>query len=189
MPIELLPGLENVLLFPIERRARPTLELLREIAPDVREVLAIAAGLGLAAPELGLRERVDAETAEYILEQFGGAAAASPGMLDELLKPVVTKAVAACRAAHDLSVDAAAARQALLRARTEGHVGLASLRERADALTQRTAELLIEAHIRAEEAEGVARAVGLARRGEPWTARDHHAEDEALLGLATRRSG
>ena len=26
----------------------------------------------------------------------------------------------------------------------------------------------------------MARAVGLARRGEPWTARDHHAEEEAL---------
>src|SRR5208283_3801485 len=32
MRAELLPGMTNVLRFPVERRARPTLELLREIA-------------------------------------------------------------------------------------------------------------------------------------------------------------
>ena len=37
--------MKNVLRFPIERRARPTLDLLREIAPDVREVLNIADGI------------------------------------------------------------------------------------------------------------------------------------------------
>jgi len=189
MRIEKLPGLETVVRFPVERRARSTLALLRDIAPDVREVLAIAAAFGLAAPEPGLRDRVDAEMAEYILEQFGGNAAKLPQMLDELLNPVVTKAVAACRAAHDLSIDAVAAQQALLQARTEGHIGFAPLRERADALTQRTAELLIEAHIRVEKAEGAGRPVGLARRGEPWAPRDHRAEEEALFGPVARRAG
>ena len=35
-------------------------------------------------------------------------------------------------------------------------------------LTLRAAELLLEAHARCQEAEGAARAVGFARRGEPW---------------------
>ncbi len=38
MRVEVLPGMTNVVRFPVERRARPTLELLREIAPDVRVV-------------------------------------------------------------------------------------------------------------------------------------------------------
>ena len=48
MRIDLLPGTENVLRFPVERRACPTLALLREIAPDMREVWAIAEGTSLA---------------------------------------------------------------------------------------------------------------------------------------------
>jgi hypothetical protein len=43
--------------------------------------------------------------------------------------------------------------------------------------------LLIEAHARVEEAEGVARAVEMARRGETWTPRDIRAEEAALFGV------
>ena len=142
MPIELLPGLENVLLFPIERRARPTLELLREIAPDVREVLAIAAGLGLAAPEPGLRERVDAETAEYILDQFGGAAANRLGCS------------MSCSSRWSRRRSLRAGRRTICRSMRRrrgrrccgadgGAFGLDPLRERAEALTLRAAESLI----------------------------------------------
>jgi hypothetical protein len=41
MWVELLPCLTNVVRFPIERRARPSLALLRELAPDVRRVFNI----------------------------------------------------------------------------------------------------------------------------------------------------
>jgi hypothetical protein len=43
--------------------------------------------------------------------------------------------------------------------------------------------LLIEAHAHVEQTEGVARAVGMARRGETWTPRDLQAEAEALFGM------
>ncbi len=56
---------------------------------------------------------------------------------------------------------AAEAQQALLQAQTDGRVWLDPLRERAEALTLRTAELVIKAHRRVEEAGGVTRAVGL----------------------------
>ena len=68
MRVELLPGMKNVLRFPIERRARPTLDLLREIAPDVREVLNIAEAFGMEPPAHGLREHVDAATAGHIAD-------------------------------------------------------------------------------------------------------------------------
>ena len=51
------------------------------------------------------------------------------------------------------------------------------------------AALLIGAHARVEEAEGVARAVGLARRGESWTPRDFRAEQDALFAPPVRRAG
>ena len=60
MRIELLPGMTNVVRFPVERRARATLELLRGIAPDVREVLSLAEAFGIEPPVHDLRERADA---------------------------------------------------------------------------------------------------------------------------------
>jgi hypothetical protein len=87
MRIEILAGTANVVRFPVERLVRPTLDLMREIAPDVREVL------------------------------------------------------------------------------------------------------LIATYIRVEEAEGVARAVGFARRGEVRSPRDLRADEEVVFGPAVRRAG
>jgi hypothetical protein len=179
MHIEMLPGTVNVVRFPVERRARPTLGLLREIAPDLREVLSIAEAFGLETPAPDLRDRVDAATAEHILNQFGGAGGPPAGALAAFLDPVVARAITVCRAAHDA---AAEARQAPRNARPAGQ-------ERAETLTLRMVSLFIEALVAAEEAEGVARAVGLARRGEPWTPRDLRADEAALFGEAVCRIG
>jgi len=184
MRVELLPGMKNVLRFPIERRARPTLDLLREITPDVREVLNIAEAFGMEPPAHGLREQVDAATAEHIANQVPTSGPGRAAMLAELLDPVVTAAVAACRASHDAWVEAADAQQALLRAESDELFWIEPLRDRTEALTRRAAERLLVAHIHVEEAEGVARAVGIARRGEEWTPRDGRAEADALLGFA-----
>ena len=61
MRIELLTGTTNVMRFPVERRARPTLDLLREIEPDVREVLQVAESFQLPLPGAELRDAVDEE--------------------------------------------------------------------------------------------------------------------------------
>jgi hypothetical protein len=189
MRIEMLPGTKNVVRFPVERCARPTLALMREIAPDMREVLLIAESFWFDAPAPDLRARVDAETAEYILNQIAGSDGMAIDALDALLDAVVVNAVAACRAAHDASVEAAEAQRTLLQAQTAGGYWMEPLRERAETLTMRTAQLLIEAMTRVEETEGVARAVDLARRGEAWTPRDLRADEAALFGPAVRRAG
>ena len=184
MRVERLPGTANVVRFPVERRARPTLELMREMAPDVREVLALAEAFGLDVPVWDLRARVDEETARTILDQFGGGVAS--GALDGLLDPVVVAAVTAARAAHDQAVEAADAQLMLRQAEASGHFWLDPLRDRADASVLRLAELMIEAHGRVEAAEGAARAVGPARRGEAWAPRDLRAEEDALLAIGAR---
>lgn len=183
MRVEMLPGTDNVVRFPVERRARPTLELMRELAPDVREVLAIADSLALPVPVDDLRDRVDAETAAHIDSQISPYDPRREEMLNGLIEPMVATALAAIRAASDLSLDAAEARAIVLRAQTEGRVWMEPLREQARDLTVQAAELLVDAHTRVEEAEGVARAVGLARAGEAWAPRDLDAELEALLAM------
>ena len=187
MRTELLPGMTNVLRFPVGLRARPTQELLWEIAPDVRQVLALAEAFDLQMPVHDLRDLVDAGTAGHIVNQIPALDAGRRRMLDDLLQPTLAAAVAACRRAHGAAVEAAEAQQVLAQAMANGRIWLDPLEERADALALRMAEATVAAHARAEEASGVARAVGLARRGEPWTPRDPHADTEALL--AVHRAG
>ena len=181
MRAELLPGMTNVVRFPVERRARPTLELLREIAPDVREVLPMADALGVEAPDPRLRDEADAEMAEWILNQVPPAGPERAAMLAGCREEALARAISACRAVHDASLQLADARLTLVRAQTEGGYWIAPLRERVEASTEQMGLLLLTAHARAEEAEGIVRAVDLARSGRPWTPFDVRAETDWLI--------
>jgi len=188
MRIELLPGMTNVVRFPVERRARPTIGLLRDIAPDVREVLNLAEAFAMETPAPDLRARTDAETAEHIADNAPTASGELEAFLNELEGIAVLRAISACWEAHDASVAAAAAQNALLGAKTAGSFWIEPLQEKAEALTEHAAVLLLTAHAHVEQAEGVARAVALARQREPWTPRDVAAEMEFLLA-AHRAAG
>ena len=181
MRIELLPGMTNVVRFPVERRARPTLRLLREIAPDVREVLNLAEAFAMEPPAPDLRARTDTATAEHIANNAPTAPAKLEEFLAELEGLAVRRAIAACRDAHDASLAAADAQRVLLDARTAGSFWMEPLQEKAETRTERAAVLLLAAHVQAEQAEGVGRAVTLARHREPWTPRDAAAEMDFLL--------
>jgi hypothetical protein len=131
MRIEMLPGMDNVIRFPVEERARPTLSLVREIAPDCREVFRVMESFGIEGPAYDLRHQVDRETAEHILN----AVSAEPGemrtaMLDAMLAPLVKTAVQACRAANEASHVMVAAQQRLQAAVTSGSLWSEQLRER-----------------------------------------------------------
>ncbi len=182
MRIELVSGTDNVVRFPVERRARPTMDLLREIAPDVREVLQLVESFDLDEPVHDLRHRVDAEMAEHILNHVRP----EPGLqrradLAALLVPVVARGIEACRVAHDAALAATKAQQRVVEAQSEGGYWLAPMEERAEALSTAAAQLLVDAHVRTEEAEGAARAVGMAVRGETWVPFNLQAEAEALF--------
>jgi len=181
MRAELLPGMTNVVRFPVERRVWPTLELLREIAPDVREVLAMADALGVEAADPRLRDEADAEMAEWIVNQVPPAGPERAAMLAGWREEALARPISACRAVHDASLQLTDARQALVRAQTEGGYWIAPLRERVEALTEQVGLLLLTAHARAEEAEGIVRAVDLARSGQPWTPFDVRAATDWLI--------
>ena len=184
MSVELLSGMTNVVRFPVERRARPTLELLRGIAPDVREVMNMAEAFGMERPLPELRERADIATAEHIANQMPAGGVERERLLGEMLDPIIAAAIASCRVAHDAWLEAAAAEEVLVRARQAGHFPGEAVEERAVALARRAAERLLVAHMRTEEAEGVARAIGLARSGEAWQPRDVRREAEELFRFA-----
>jgi hypothetical protein len=178
MRVALLPGTENVFRFPIELRQRPSMTLLRELRPDPRVVLMQAEASGFELPPHDLRERTDLATAEYI----GGDARIAGQFLDDLLQPVMARAVEAARRAGDAASAARVAQEAADASHASGY-----LKERAFEIGAQCVRLQLEAHILSEEAEGVARAVQYARRGEPWVPRDQEAEMDILLAAETAR--
>lgn len=182
MASELLPGTANVLRFPIEERGRPTLELMRILTPDVRTLDLLAEGYGLELPASDFRDRVDSEAAEYVLNHVDP----TPGprrsaQLQAMLDPLVVKAVETARAARRAWAVVGEGRRQAAYARRAGGIWVQPLEERLNENERRAAKASLEAHLRAEEAEGVARAVNLARAGEPWTPRDVAADMDALL--------
>jgi hypothetical protein len=182
MRIALVAGTSNVVRFPVERRARPTLELLRDIAPDMREVLLLVESFGLPLPKREMRHVADAEMADHILNHVRPEPSAQRrAELEALLAPLVTRGVEACRVAHDAALTATEAQQRVVAAQSEGGYWLTPMEERAEALTTAAARLLVDAYIRAEEAEGAARAIGMALRGETWVPFDLQAEAGALF--------
>ena len=183
MQTALLPGTSNVLRFPVERRALPTLALLREIAPDMREVWAVAEAFSLTPPPHNLRDTADADAAEHIANHAPAGGPAREAMLAGMLNAVVLPAVTAVRSAHDAWAEAHEARQALLRAQASGGFWIEPLRDRSAKLGLRLAELLVTAHAQAEAALGVARAVDLARRGETWVPHSTRALEAEVFGL------
>ena len=131
------------------------------------------------------RGRADAATADYIAAHVPrDAHRHRKAMLAGLERAVVEPAVASCRAAYDASLEASEAQQFLLTAQTTGGLWIDGLRERAEALTERAATLLLTAHARAEEAEGVARAVGLAEDAVPgWAPRSVVDDMDTLIAV------
>ncbi len=170
MNIELMPGLTNVVRFPVEERVAPSIAVIHGIEPDVREVLQVCEGFFLELPDPEHANQVDAETARYIAEQVLPLAPSERGpALDDLLRPVVATAVEACRRADQVGKRAVAAGERLAMAQASGGQWLGLLEQDADGLLSQSAELLVLAHQRCQEAHGVSRAVGMARRGETWT--------------------
>jgi hypothetical protein len=173
----------NVVRFPVEEVGRPTLELMRALAPDLRTVDMVTEAYGLELPEPDFRGRVDAEAAEHILNHVDD----DPGVhrlqqLNAMLEPVVRAAVEAARASRRAWGVVTEGRRQLARAKREGGFWLEGLEQQRDARERQAAEATVTAHLRAEEAEGVARAVSLARSGQAWSPRNVAAEMDVLLG-------
>ena len=184
MRIHLLPGTRNVLRFPVERRAPPTLDLLREIASDPRLVGLLADLYDVPYPVVGLRDDTDADTAQHIRDHLPAEPdnARRPA-LRALLETYLARAVAACWDARDALATAGEAAQALEQAQAAGSPFAEALEQEAANLHHRAAALAVQADLSTQEAEGAARAVRIAERGETWAPVDPDAEFTESFGL------
>ena len=175
----------DVVRFPVERRN--TVEMLRQLAPDPCAVSLLAETYDLALP-LDLEARVDQEAAEFILNQVPATGPERTDMLREMLAGALSTAFAAVRGAERLAQAASAAREQLAAGATMGlGFALQDIERHAAERSLEAAEALVVAHGRALEVFGIARAIELARRGEPWTPRQVNADMEWMVQVEEAR--
>ena len=172
----------NVIRFPVELRAKPSIDLLIDVAPDSREIALIAEAFGFDGPDPEGRARADQAMAERI------AAIDLPGnrkerrtVLNAILKPLVDRAVAACAEARQASLRSDEAGEKYASAQIEGGYWLTPLKDAADYWAIEAARLQIVAHEAAEAAHGAGRAIGCAERGEAWGPANTEDDMKALI--------
>jgi hypothetical protein len=182
MPIELRPGTDNVIAFPVEMPAKPSMLLLRQLRPDIGIPFVQARGFGFELPDPGLRDRTDEATAEHIAGHLGAGGRAPARFLDELLEPLLSRAVDAAQKAAIAAVSAEAARRV-----AEGSHAPDFLKEHALTMSKEAVRLALEAHALCEKTLGVERAVRYAREGKPWVPRDHIADMESKIAAEIAR--
>jgi hypothetical protein len=186
---ELAPGTRNVVRFPVELVAKPTSDLLRSVAPDVREVGLIAESFGLDEPSMEVRNASDRAMAERIAATtcWPEDATAKRAAIEAMLKPLVERALRMCREAREARLRSDDAAERFVSAELEGGYWLKPLKDAFDYWAVESARRLIEAYAAVEAALGAERAVGLAIRGEAWRPFDPREEAEALFFGAARR--
>ncbi len=177
----------NVIRFPVELRANPSIDLLIDVAPDWREVELIAEAFGFDAPDPEGRAMADRAMAERI------AAMDLPvdrqerrAVLNALLLPIVDRAVAACAEARRASLKSDEAGAKLAGAQIEGGYWLDPLRQAADYWAIESARLQVGAYEAAQTAHGAGRAIEFAKRGETW--RPSNAEDDMNALIAAEKA-
>jgi hypothetical protein len=179
----------NVIRFPVELRAKPSIDLLVDVAPDSREVELIAEAFGFDAPDLEGRAKADRAMAERVAEMAIDLPVDREerrAALNAILKPIVDRAVAACAEARQASLRSDADNEKFAKAQMEGGYWLAPLKEAADYWAIEAARLKIVAHEAAQMAHGAGRAIDFAKRAEAW--RPSNAEDDMNALIAAQKA-
>ena len=172
---ELMPGTSNVVRFPVELVAKPTSDLLRSVAPDVREVSLVAEAFGLDEPPMEVRNASDRAMAERIAATtcWPEDARAKRAALEAMLKPLVERALRMCREAREAGLRSDDATEKFVSAELEGGYWLKPLKDASDYWAMESARRLIEAYAAAE--------AGLGRGAGGWVC-------DARGGVASVRS-
>ena len=143
----------DVIRFPIEARAKPSLDRLSDVAPDMREVELVAEAFGFDAPDPEERDKADRAMAENSFEdRLAGRSHASPRCAGRY-------AEALCRScgrgeARQAALHSDEAGEKLTTAQIEGGHWLQPLETAANGWAVAAARIQIDAHEAAQAAHG-----------------------------------
>jgi len=170
MKFDLISGTGGVVRFPTERRARPTLPGLRELAP--REDLAAAMADERAGDERApdtLAEAVEAFSTLLKALEFGMGREAALAHLRRLVDTQVAQAHALCWEYRDAEAEAEDAEAKLRAARDSGAGTFADgLREQVRRTRAAWTQLVLAARAATDMALGAQAALDFHERGTPW---------------------
>jgi hypothetical protein len=116
-------------------RAKSSIDLLLEVAPDSREVKLVAGAFGFDAPDPDGRNKSDREMPETIAKtNLPADPKEREAALNAMLKPLVDRAVAVCAAALQAALRSDEAGAKLANAQIEGGYWLGSAGRRRQSL-------------------------------------------------------
>jgi hypothetical protein len=164
MRLELTIGDSHLVRFPVERRLAPSLDLLRKIAPEQDHIAYLIESFKLDVSVSGIRDEAMQGMMAHIAEcDWSGAQNEKDTELNDIQADFVARATKACHQADAANNLASAALTLSVKADAKGDHMASVLQAQADSLMTKAARRLVQAHMRIEEANGVADAIDHAK--------------------------
>ncbi len=188
MRIDLLPGTDGVVRFPVERRAKATLTLAEELAPrsDLADAMADERAGDEGRPDT-LLQAVEAFTALAKALEFGMGADAALAHLRLMNEVQIGQACALGWAFHDAQVVAEAATDRLRAAQASGFAGLLDgLHEEVRRTRAQWTAKALAARAATDAAQGAKEALDCHESGETWRRRTGSENGQFLLDMKDR---
>ncbi len=189
MRLDLLPGTDDVVRFPVERRAKPTLALAGELAPrsDLADAMADERAGDEGRPDTML-QAVEAFTALAKALKFGMGTDAALAHLRLMNEVQVQQACALGWQYYDAEVAAEDASARLKAAKASGVAGSAldSLHEQVRRSRAIRTACALAARAMTDAAQGASEALGCHESGEPWRRRTGVENGLFLLDMKAR---
>ena len=178
----------NVIRFPVELRAKPSIDLLIEVAPDSREVELIAEAFGFERARPGWAEQGGSRDGGDDREDgFAGRSEGAAGGVERDAEAARrSRGRRLRRSAPGGAAFGRSRRAKLASAQIEGGYWLAPLEDAANHWAVESARLQLTAYEAAQAAHGAGRAIEFAKRGEPW--RPSNVEEDVDALIAAQRA-
>jgi hypothetical protein len=178
---------ENAVRFPVERRGRPSYEMMCYMAPDERMIPTLADAMNIEDFDQGLRDDSDREMAEYLADLVLPAdRQARRQMLRGLEESALKPAISACIAAKRTADESYRACRLAIDAREADAKNASAFAGRANLRLNVSARAALEAHRLCEIARGKCRAITMAEMNEPWSPFDVREATQWLLDAGAR---
>ena len=180
--------IENLVRFPVEQRARPSYEMMADLAPDCRMIPAVAEALEVDDIDPDLKHVVDRETAAYLAGlELPQNPVARRKMFNDMREQALAPAIAASIEAKRLADDAYRASRVAIDSGEEKSLNAFALGRLANRFLNTSARAALRAHELCEIARGKCRALTLAEMHEPWVPFDIHEAGAWLVDEGKRR--
>ncbi len=178
---------ENLVRFPVEKRARASYEMMCDLAPDSRMIPHLVEALEVEDFDPDLRDAADRGMAQNLAAMVVPEGdAARRHFFTALREEVLTPAIAAGIEAKRLADDAYRASRMAIDAQQKEELNSFALGRRANHFLNASARAALEAHRLCEIARGQCRALTLVEMHEPWVPFDAQEAGAWLVDAANR---